>query len=71
MQLDTGWDCEGLLSAVKVKGDIEDGSRPDQGWSVEVAIPFAGMGVAAPAIGTRWRGNFYHIDYATPAEFSA
>lgn len=71
MKVDTAWDCQGLESAVQVVGDAADRSRRDPAWSVEVAIPFAGMGVAAPAVGARWRGNFYRIDYARPTEFSA
>ena len=71
MEVDTGWDCQGLQSAVRVNGDLEDGSRRDQGWAVEVAIPFAGLGIEAPSAGARWRGNFYRIDYADPVEFSA
>jgi hypothetical protein len=71
MELDLDWNCVGLQSAVKVKGDLEDRSRRDEEWSVEVAIPFAGMGVAAPAAGARWRGNFYRIDYGKPTEYSA
>jgi len=34
------WDCEGLLSAVKVYGTINDSSDSDSHWTFEIAIPF-------------------------------
>jgi hypothetical protein len=34
------WDCEGLLSAVKVYGTINDSSDKDSHWTFEIAIPF-------------------------------
>jgi len=71
MKVDTSWDCEGLQSAVKIAGSQDDRSGRDRAWSVEVAIPFAGLGAAPPAVGARWRANFYRIEYAHPTEFSA
>ncbi len=72
MKVDTDWNCEGLQSAVKVRDDLAESPGRAPGWSVEVAVPFAGLGVAAPAVGARWRGNFYRIDYGgTATEFSA
>ncbi len=35
------WDCEGILSAVNVKGTVGDDSDIDKGWFLEVAIPFS------------------------------
>ncbi len=70
-QVDTSWDCPGLQSAVKVRGDLEARSGRDHRWSVEAAIPFAGLDAVAPVPGARWRGNFYRIDYSKPTEFSA
>ncbi len=37
------WDYPGLQSAVHVDGTINDDSDRDRGWSVELAIPWAGM----------------------------
>ncbi|HRU06520.1 MAG TPA: carbohydrate-binding family 9-like protein, partial [Candidatus Brocadiia bacterium] len=32
--------------------------RAAKKWTVEIAMPFEELGVSAPALGTRWRGNF-------------
>jgi hypothetical protein len=37
------WDFPGLHSAVQVDGKINDRSVTDQGWTVELAFPWAGM----------------------------
>ena len=38
------WDFPGLESAVKVDGRINDPAHLDNGWTVELALPWAGMG---------------------------
>jgi hypothetical protein len=56
-----GWDFPGLRSAVQVQGRINDRSSIDQGWTVEVAFPWAGMHHLAgqrslpPCPGDTWR----------------
>ncbi|WP_420603056.1 carbohydrate-binding family 9-like protein [Flagellimonas sp.] len=35
-----GWEALGLQSAVSVQGTLNDPSDVDQGWSIEIAIPF-------------------------------
>lgn len=47
------WNCAGLKTAV----DTNAG-----GWSVEMKIPFAALGVMRPAKRSIWRINFYRID---------
>jgi len=49
----SGWNLEGLKVAAWV-------SPPGKGshWSVEMAVPFAGLGVAAPKPGEAWGINF-------------
>jgi hypothetical protein len=37
------WDFPGLRSGVQVDGVINDDSRVDRGWTVELALPWAGM----------------------------
>jgi hypothetical protein len=37
------WDFPGLQSAVKVRGSINDSRAIDEGWTVELAFPWAGM----------------------------
>ena len=50
---DIAWNCEGLRTLVR--------KHPD-GWTAEMAIPFASVTNASPAVGSRWRANFYRID---------
>ncbi len=38
---DNGWDITGLKSAVHVRGTVNDPTDVDEGWNVEVAIPWA------------------------------
>jgi hypothetical protein len=38
---DNGWDIEGLRTAVFVRGTLNDPTDVDDGWNVEVAIPWA------------------------------
>ncbi len=72
MRADVSWDCEGLLSAVRVVGTLDDHSDIDERWTVEVALPFSQIGREgrAPAHGERWRANFYRIDREGDGEFS-
>jgi hypothetical protein len=62
--MDLSWDS-GLQSAVKVNGTIDDPSDRDQGWTVEMKIPFARLHAVPhlpPRPGDRWRFNLYRLD---------
>lgn len=37
------WDFPGLRTAVSVQGTINDSSKADTGWTVELAFPWEGM----------------------------
>ena len=66
------WTCEGLRTAIKVDGTLDDRTDIDRGWSAEIAIPFAALGRGTPRPGERWRGNLYRIDLSPePEEFQA
>jgi len=60
------WDFPGLQSAVHVDGTLNDDSDRDRGWTVELAIPWAGMTWLAkgddrslpPRDGDEWRMDF-------------
>jgi hypothetical protein len=58
------WDFPGLRTAVHVSGDINNPASVDQGWTVEVALPWAGMGPLAhgrpvpPSPGDVWQLQF-------------
>jgi hypothetical protein len=58
------WDCKGLLHAVKVKGTLNDPSDEDDGWSVEMAIPFKSIS-HKPKDSTVWRFNFSRVEWDT------
>lgn len=72
------WDLKGLRSAVALHGTLDDPSDIDQGWSVELAIPWTGLvppegwtpGTAtdtepgaAPRPGDTWRINFSRVEW--------
>jgi hypothetical protein len=58
------WDFPGLRTAVHVSGDINNPGSVDRGWTVEVALPWAGMVPLAhgrsvpPSPGDVWRLQF-------------
>jgi len=52
------WNCEGLRAATKVLGTLNHPDDRDEGWRLEIAIPFAslaGTGGKAPEPGDGWR----------------
>jgi len=56
-----GFDLPGLRTAVHVDGSLNDPGDVDRGWSVEIAVPWAGLAPLAagralpPADGDEWR----------------
>jgi hypothetical protein len=67
----TTWDIAGLETAVTVVGLINNQPITDQGYFVEIKIPFSGLqsaplaGFTTPEVSTIWKGNVYCINYAT------
>jgi hypothetical protein len=59
---DWSFTAAGMRSAVKVRGTVQKSEDRDEGWVVEVTIPFADLGGAAPRPGDVWRGNFYRYN---------
>jgi hypothetical protein len=57
-----------IRSGVAVEGTVNQEGDADTRWTVELAIPYAGLpGVSAPpAPGTSWALNLYRIDQAGP-----
>ncbi len=70
MIVDTGWHCKGLVSAVRVDGEINNSAVKDDGWTVEMSIPFLALASNPPVNGSEWLVNFYRID-REPEEFTA
>jgi hypothetical protein len=64
-----GWNADGLRSAVKIQGTLNDATDTDMGWTIEIAIPFKaislGNDVQTPNEGTLWRINFSRVEWDT------
>ncbi len=62
---DNGWEFPGLETAVHVTGTLNDPSDTDQGWGVEIKIPWHGWMNAGgpPTAGSHWRINFSRVDW--------
>ncbi len=62
------WDFPGLRSATRVQGTLNDDSDLDQGWTAEIAFPWAGMKHLAngrslpPRDGDEWRIFFARFE---------
>ncbi len=67
------WDPE-LIIATSVDGTLNDDSDRDQGWALEVAIPFEAFRSVAkntpPLPGDEWRLNLHRLGGETNAQFS-
>ena len=69
---DEAWDS-GMVTAVKVRGTADKSGDTDQGWDVEIAIPWAAvkgrdeqMAIHTPPnVGERWRLNVVRVDKKT------
>lgn len=64
------WDINGLKVGVSVQGTINDPSDIDQGWTVEIAIPFMVLEECIskdgkPSVGDLWRINFSRVEWKT------
>ncbi len=62
------WNIQGLKTAVHVDGKLNDARQRDQGWSVEMAIPWKALGeftrrASPPHHGDQWRVNFSRVEW--------
>jgi hypothetical protein len=69
------FDTPGLESAVALAGTLNDPSDIDQGWSVEIAIPWAALRAIAgrpvpPTDGDVWWVNFSRVQWRLDVEVS-
>jgi Transglutaminase-like superfamily/Carbohydrate family 9 binding domain-like len=65
---DNAWEFAGLRTAVDIRGTLNDPADIDQGWSVEIAIPWSAFrqqsGVSLPPRdGDRWRINYSRVQW--------
>ncbi len=58
------WDAVGMQSKVTLRGSLNDPSDVDEGWTVELAIPWSCLGNrTAPEVGAIWRVNFSRVQW--------
>ena len=67
------WDIEGLVAAVSVFGTLNDPADEDEGWTVELALPWDAFTEEVqdrrrPADGEQWRVNFSRVDWDLEVE---
>jgi hypothetical protein len=61
----SSWES-GVRSAVKVQGTLNNPSDKDQGWTVELAIPYRNLNLKKPPVeGDFWRVNFSRVQWVT------
>ena len=63
--MDLSWDS-GMTTAVKVRGTLDNPADRDEGWRVELKIPFARLAEVPnipPKKGDRWRFNAYRLEH--------
>jgi len=65
-----GWNIDGLQARVDVKGTINRPGDRDDGWTIELALPWKALKEAAPGqrrptAGDRWRINFSRVEWQT------
>jgi hypothetical protein len=64
------WDLKGLKTGIHINGSLNDPSRPDTSWIVEMALPIAELmhgkkTVSKPSEGVQWRVNFSRVEWKT------
>lgn len=68
----TAWDLPGLKTGIALQGTLNDPSDEDEGWTVEMAIPWAELvppsegppsSGRSPEAGDEWRMNFSRVDW--------
>ena len=61
------WDIQGLQSAISVNGTLNNPNDTDQGWMLEVAIPWKVIAEASiyskPPVNEFWRLNFSRVNW--------
>lgn len=62
------WDIRGLKKAVSIDGTLNQPNDTDQGWNLEIAIPWSVLQECAPesrppVAGEYWRVNFSRVEW--------
>ena len=61
------WNCEGIQVAVNIRGTLNDHTDVDEGWGLEVAIPFRSLPSLegkSPRAGDSWLFHLARYDYS-------
>jgi hypothetical protein len=64
------WDIDGLQTAVRVNGTLNNPADTDSGWTVEIALPWRGLEMCMdhnrpPQPGEYWHMNFSRVEWDT------
>lgn len=67
------WDIQGLKARVHLNGTLNAPQDRDEGWTVEIAIPWSVLEEAAPRgnrplAGDQWRVNFSRVEWLLESE---
>lgn len=69
-QADNGWDIAGLRTAIRLRGTLNDPRDTDEGWDVEIAMPWSAFdrhppprGGRPPRVGDVWKINFSRVEW--------
>jgi len=62
------WEIEGMQTAVRIDGVLNDATVTDRGWTVEIALPWKALGEyskvpSPPRAGDKWRINFSRVEW--------
>jgi hypothetical protein len=61
------WNIEGIQIGIQIQGTLNNDSDRDEGWSLEVAVPFSelpDLNKPAPEPGDRWKFHLARYDYS-------
>ena len=61
------WNCDGLKSAVNIKGEINKPEIIDEYWQLEIAVPFSSLKIPnrkSPVAGDEWIFHTARYDYS-------
>jgi hypothetical protein len=69
---DNGWEMPGMKSAVHVRGTLNNAADLDEGWSVELALPWSAFAARAnrpspPHPGDEWRLGLSRVEWRVDA----
>jgi hypothetical protein len=65
---DDGWEIPGLKTAAHLKGTLNKTDDKDQGWTLEIAMPWSAFNrgprpATPPKAGEQWRVNFSRVEW--------